>query len=114
LFYNGTGIYPVQREYYRPTYSSSFLTGVTQTLSKDLINYAFAVSRGHNIGSLIFPKFQFHPWSNEKQASTSTLPRTLSRRTLRWDELNPTGSRFLQQPGKGEINDWRDIECQQL
>ena len=37
----------------------SFLTGVTQALSKDVINYAFAVSRGHNIGGQDFPTTYF-------------------------------------------------------
>ena len=37
----------------------SFQTGVTQSLSKDLINYEFAVSRGHNIGGQDFPTTKF-------------------------------------------------------
>ncbi|MBV8673184.1 MAG: TonB-dependent receptor [Acidobacteriaceae bacterium] len=37
----------------------SFQSGVTQTLSKDLINWEFAVSRGHNIGGQDFPTTYF-------------------------------------------------------
>lgn len=37
----------------------SFLVGASQTLSKNLINYDFAVSHGHNIGGQDFPTTYF-------------------------------------------------------
>ena len=37
----------------------SFLTGARHELSKDLITYDFAVSRGHNIGGQDFPTIYF-------------------------------------------------------
>lgn len=37
----------------------SFLTGVTQTFTKNVIDWGFAVSRGHNIGGQDFPTTYF-------------------------------------------------------
>jgi TonB-dependent receptor len=37
----------------------SFMTGARHELPKDVINYEFAVSRGHNIGGNIFPTIYF-------------------------------------------------------
>ena len=52
----------------------SFLTGVTQTLSKDVINYAFAVSRGHNIGGQDFPTAYFQGASGVTFALNNSDP----------------------------------------
>jgi len=52
----------------------SFQTGVTQTLSKDLINYEFAVSRGHNIGGQDFPTTYFQGVSGVAFAQNNSDP----------------------------------------
>ncbi len=53
---------PDQREF-------SFLVGARQDLSKDVISYDFAISRGHNIGGQAFPTTNFRGAPNSSGAN---------------------------------------------
>jgi TonB-dependent receptor len=60
LTFDNTGNWQYRHYIRRPDQQVfSFQSGLTQALSKDLINWEFAVSRGHNIGGQDFPTTYF-------------------------------------------------------
>jgi TonB-dependent receptor len=61
ITFDNTGSWQYRHYVRRPDQQVySFLTGVRHDLSKDVIQYEFAVSRGHNIGGQDFPTTNFN------------------------------------------------------